>query len=124
MFVAFNRHLLSSREYSEAFLDVTDAARPETIGLIAPLMFIDEPFVKSGPPVDGSCRATIRSFSAAKAILLIVKESPVFPPAVREWARRQRGPEEKIRAMMRKWWNENKGFLEEKRYSEVIPGED
>ena len=63
-----------------------------------------------------------RSVTAAGIIRQIVISSPQFPPGTRDWARSLNGNNSgAFREAMRRWWAENRQFIEKGEYAKVAP---
>jgi hypothetical protein len=61
------------------------------------------------------------SVDTAGIIKKIILESPVFSPAVHDWAKALPNNYDDLRNAMRTWWTQNKASLDARQYSQVKP---
>ncbi len=99
------------------------AALPEVIPMVAPRIFVDEPYVFTSFGDNGG---TIpKSYGYAGLIRSTLEKSPVFGDEVRNWAKLHwRVTSQQLLPVMRQWWKENEPFFKEKNYRAVKPGID
>ena len=110
----------SPRARGSADRDLSLAANPATIQLIEHDLNKDE-----SPKMiffeDVAVAPT--SMAAASVIKATILESPVFPPEVKEWAKRLPKVSVGLRDGVRAWWKVNKAAIERGDYQAVTPVE-
>ena len=114
---------VESSAFEYAFSHLLDAGRPETVAMLAPRVFVDEPYVNA--PADDSGSGYRKAYRFAAGILRIIEISPAFSDSVRHWARdNQLANGQSMLPMVRTWWKENEQFFKNGDYRTVRPGAD
>ncbi len=103
--------------------DLYWAALPEVIPMVAPRIFVDEPYVFTSFGDNGG--TVPKSYGCTGLIRWTLETSPVFSDEVRKWAKVHFGVQTQLLLpVMRQWWKENEPFFKEKNYRAVKPGID
>jgi hypothetical protein len=109
--------------FDTALEKLMDAALPEAIPMLAPALFVNEPFRLTSVGDAGS--VIPRSYRYASAIITIMAKSQVFTDDVRDWATNHRKANiEKLLPVVCEWWKENDSAIRARNYRAVRPGRD